>query len=706
MLQNLACQLAACDSLKDKIIMLQSYPEVSRFLGKKTRLRNFIQKVPEVQQLILLQLIAAGQGFLLKGFSKKKTSTLFHQLLPLEKFYAPLGGIVGYQSSIQKLLCKQKPIEEGLSYQKMHGVDLKEETFSIRKAIFNGIEMMDQLAEIYPVGGAADRLQLYDSATGFALPAARLSFLGKTLLEGLIIDLQSREYLHYKLFQKQLVTPIALMTSEEKNNHQQIFKICEEAKWFGRFPENFKFFCQPLVPAINSEGKWCTQISCQIILKPGGHGMIWRLAHEEGIFDWFLSLNRKKALIRQINNPIANTDYGLFAFTGIGLQYNKRFGFASCPRQIDSSEGMNVLIEKILTPTNGSLQFSYTLTNIEYCDFSQFHLTDNPQNPDSIYSQFPSNTNILFADLQSVIEASKQSPLPGMLINLKKNHIPLQQETARLESTMQNIADCFTQTFDAPLSSDRHQDLQTFLTYNYRLKTISAIKHWSSEGSLLETPEQCFLDILMNNQTLLKEKCCFSVPDLVPGSYQNRFPFIFLYHPALGPLYSIISQKIQRGTLEYGSELQLQIAEIHIDSLTVKGSLLIHAEDIMGSLLDNYLHYSETCGRCYLKNVTIDNQGINPNLPNHYWSNQINRHEVCQIILKGMSEFYAQDITLKGNYLIEVPDGYRCYADSTQGEVQFRYEKIHQPTWYWKLSVDENYQFLLQKHLSDNLGVR
>ena len=46
------------------------------------------------------------------------------------------------------------------------------------------------MGEIYPLGGAADRLGLVDPDTGECLPAAMLSYCGRTLLEGLIRDLQ------------------------------------------------------------------------------------------------------------------------------------------------------------------------------------------------------------------------------------------------------------------------------------------------------------------------------------------------------------------------------------------------------------------------------------------------------------------------------------------------------------------------------------
>lgn len=49
---------------------------------------------------------------------------------------------------------------------------------------------LPELGEIYPLGGSGDRLGLVDPDTGECLPAAMLPYCGRTLLEGLIRDLQ------------------------------------------------------------------------------------------------------------------------------------------------------------------------------------------------------------------------------------------------------------------------------------------------------------------------------------------------------------------------------------------------------------------------------------------------------------------------------------------------------------------------------------
>lgn len=49
---------------------------------------------------------------------------------------------------------------------------------------------LPNLGEIYPLGGSADRLGLVDPESGECLPAAMLPYCGRTLLEGLMRDLQ------------------------------------------------------------------------------------------------------------------------------------------------------------------------------------------------------------------------------------------------------------------------------------------------------------------------------------------------------------------------------------------------------------------------------------------------------------------------------------------------------------------------------------
>jgi len=705
-LSHLVEGLKKCGSDQEKIEWLDRDPRVSDWLKKNSWLRLFSQSLSLGHALILKSLVAIGQEDHLFPSSEgtydfsEKLFALLEELFSVEVFYKEIGGIVGYHWILFSFLFQEKHLAQDRGYyHRPSGIDISSENPNVRESIYEGIISLPLLSEIYPVGGAADRLKWIDPETQEPLPASKLIFCGYSLLEGLIRDLQAREYLYFKLFGRQVRVPVAMMTSSEKENHRHVVSLCEEKKWFGRSKDFFRFFCQPVVPTMNKLGKWCLRGSMKLVMKPGGHGVLWKAAKQEGIFDWLESLGIKKTLIRQINNPIAGTDYGLLAFCGIGFRMDKAFGFASCPRQVQSAEGINILIEKKF-PTHST----FCLTNIEYCDFSKCSIEDVPRESGTLFSQFPSNTNILFADIASIKEAVKHWPIPGMLVNLKmlsytdeEGHLQT-EEVARLESTMQNIADYFVASSES-FSSNHDMSLQTYLTYNHRHKTISTIKKLCPQGSLLETPEGCFYDLLQNAHDLLTNYCHVFLPDLPDvESYIQKGPsFLFLYHPALGPLYSIISQKIRGGKWGLRSELKLEIAEVNICHLNLSGSLHIIADQIIGQIDDHgTLHYSEKVGRCCLIHVTIENLGINPQGDHVYWKGDIHRDELCEIIIHGNGEFYAENVHLSGSMKIEVNDGMRLIALEECGTLKFKQEPLDSPTnvWTYHLCDDKSIQLL------------
>jgi UTP---glucose-1-phosphate uridylyltransferase len=682
-------------SIKEKLSWVASLPEVEEFLSRHPFLIS--KEESSERQWVINSVIAIGQGhiFDVSEPSDEAVSSLeelIQQLLVIERFYAEIGGIIGYQQMTLRLLrANQNPAPaHPIKFKHLKGRNISVENREVSRAILWGIDHLPDVAEIYPVGGAADRLRLSDEKSGLELPAARLLFCGRTLLEGMIRDLQAKEYLYFKLKGKQLVTPVAMMTSREKENHAQILSICEEKNWFGRPKESFMFFCQPSVPAMNTKGQWCMHGPLQLLSKPGGHGVIWKLARDCGVFDQLFALGRKKALLRQINNPIAGVDYALLAFTGIGARHDKAFGFASCPRLQNAAEGVNVLVE---IEKEGLSQ--RVLTNIEYPDLKKYNMAHWPAF---------SNTNILFADLKEVERAASRFPIPGLLVNLKKSSYKNQQglveqlEIVRLESTMQNIADYFATPAN---ESDAEEELKCFLTVNKRSKTISTAKREFVLGSsLLETPEGCFLDLLKNAHELLSKYCKIETPQ--PGNAASFFAkgpsFLFFYHPALGPLYSIIAQKVRKGRMARGAELQLEITEADIEGLDLEGSLLILAKQPLGSVdEEGQLTYTHSSAKCTLRSVKVRNQGMDRRCQHVFWKNEIYRKQSCTIILHGSGEFFAANITLRGNLHIEVEEGMRVIAFEENGELRLRKERIEAATWHWDYLVDEEERIKLKR---------
>ena len=84
-------------------------------------------------------------------------------------------------------------------------------------------------------------------------------------------------------------------------------------------------------------------------MRPGGHGVIWKMMLDEGVFDWLESKNRRAAIVRQVSNPMAATDTILFGLSGFGFSEKKAMGFASCERVVGASEGMNVVQHRCIS---------------------------------------------------------------------------------------------------------------------------------------------------------------------------------------------------------------------------------------------------------------------------------------------------------------------------------------------------------------------
>lgn len=714
-LNRLLDRLQREKSLRNRLIVLDEQPDVSAYFLAHSKIKSAINDLDEESQYVLKSVIAIGQGEMifqkLEDFQSnaKQLQELIGILKEVEHFYQELGGVIGYHITMLQFLQdknKDTPAKNGHTcYFKPEGMKISELSPQVRQMIRWGIKSLPQIGEIFPVGGAGDRLNLHHEITGKALPSAQLHFNGFTLLAGLIRDLQAREYLYYKLTGKQLLTPIAMMTSLEKENHQHVLSICESNHWFDRPKDSFRLFMQPLVPVLTIEGDWAVSEPLKLILKPGGHGVIWKLAQDAGVFQWLEELGRSKVLLRQINNPIAGIDYGLLAFVGVGCNENRKFGFASCDRLLNTSEGMNVLIE-----SKEGDNYNYTITNIEYTDFKEKGIQDIPLDPKSKYSQFPANTNILFIDIQALQNGLKVSSLPGMLINMKTSISCLDREghirdikAGRLETMMQNIADVFVDSYSRQLTKDETAQLSTYVTFNERRKTISVTKkHWDSNQPILETPEGCFFELLQNHEELLSKYCHMQLPVLgTEEDFIKSGPsFIFSYHPALGPIYEVIAQKINRGKLAKGSELRLEIAEIEIENLDLVGSLQVHAQDIMGHRIPGkgYLQYSDHGSKCILKNITVRNAGIDFSVTsNVYWRNQIKRHETLLIRLGEKAEFYADGVNFNKGLHIDVPDHHRAIAVQNGDEVEIHLERIKSPSWYWHYAFDEEDRIVLIK---------
>ncbi len=707
-LTPLVKSLEQTGSVDEKLNLLNRDQSIQHYLSQSHFLDSFLKESSPDEEYAIKSIIIIDQApivFNMKQAGSDKSDrlkSLLKRLIEIENFYQQIGGIIGYHLAVLTSILTRKEICLRTAYHPPAGLYVDPDHAEVRQCIRWGIENLDQIAEIYPIGGAGDRLNLMDEVTGKPQPVAILPFMGRSLLEGLIRDLQALEYLYYKLYNKQLHTPVAMMTSEEKENHGKIYKIVESHGWFGRSPDTYYFFMQPLVPVITIDGNWSLSSCLNLTLKPGGHGVIWKLAQEKGILDKLISQNRKHALVRQINNPLAGIDGAMMALSGIGCKNGKSLGFLSCERLLNSAEGIDVLVE-----TKKDNGYSYCISNIEYTGFVQKGMDEVPQSDGRGDSCFPANTNILYVNLPAIQKALKKCSIPGKLINMKTN-VPFIDEEGnltevkggRLESTMQNIADYLEDSFPHRMQREDCRDkLQTFIIFNDRIKTISTTKNsYKSGESPLSTPEQTYFDYLSNNMQLFKEKCRFQIPpQLSLEDYLKAGPnCIIIFHPALGPLYSIIAQKIRRGWLAKNAELQLEVAEVDISDLDLEGSLLIESDCPLGIMnSENILQYGNE-NRCTLRQVCVRNRGIDRQTAKNYWKNQIANREALKIILHEGAEFHAEKVMIKGNCVYEVPPYHRMVVTpNAQGKCVAELTKIDGPTWEWKYAFDDDNRVVL-----------
>ncbi|XVF24165.1 hypothetical protein REPUB_Repub13aG0103800 [Reevesia pubescens] len=758
-LKTLRLKLSTSKTLKQKHKVLDSDSTVKRFLNTQGFERVFGSPGLGLNELFLLKcLVAAGQGHVLdmgfgfeererdgvrssvktalyalvemiekldvnnggnggrQGFVKTQNGSvlvaeesedlkkLLKILGEIEKFYDCIGGIIGYQIMVLELLAESSlEMQTTNQSQRVHesmeclfleihpptGCDLSQNPEYASQAALWGIEGLPDLGEIYPLGGSADRLGLVDPDTGECLPAAMLPYCGRTLLEGLIRDLQAREFLYFKLYGKQCITPVAIMTSSAKNNHQHITSLCERLGWFGRGRSSFQLFEQPLVPAVSAEdGQWLVRKPFVPVCKPGGHGVIWKLAYDKGIFQWFYDHGRKGATVRQVSNVVAATDMTLLALAGIGLHHEKKLGFASCKRNSGATEGINVLIEK----KNLDGKWAYGLSCIEYTEFDKFGITNGPPSPDSLQAEFPANTNILYVDLPSaelVGSTRSERSLPGIVLNTKKSIVYSDcfgnwhsVPGGRLECTMQNIADNFLNTYSSRCYKRVEDNLDTFIVYNERRRVTSSAKkkRKHADRSL--------------HQVEGNDKYVESGP-----------PFLIFLHPALGPLWEVTRQKFSGGSISRDSELQIEVAEFLWRNVQLEGSMIIAAENIMGSTRvdengEPILQHGHRCGRCKLHNVKVLNDGIDwSSGDNVYWKHDVCRFEALKVILHGNAEFEADNVTIQGNRVFEVPDGYRLKVTSGDPGLAVQLYPISEDlmdsgSWFWKYNINGSHILL------------
>lgn len=582
-----------------------------------------LEILSEQDQQLVQSLLKIKQQHLVRHLVLFPNSPILAVLRDIDRFYQKSGGIVGYQDLVSKLLKKDQSSCEFIHRPVYTSIVSNSELVDL--AIEKGIENLADFCEIYVVGGAADRMGFFHEKTKEPMPAAAFLFMGKPLLEHLIDDLKAREALYYQRYRKKLITPIGLLTSDEKNNYQRILSLLEENNYFGRPKDSFIFIRQPMVPAVDDEGNWALEQEGNLILKPSGHGALWHACCEQKIFAKLFQLNKKYALIRQINNPLAGIDYNLLAFPGMCLLKQKKFGFFVTRRKKGNPEGAIVFKFK-----EGQQHYKIA-TNVEYCTIENETLSED----------FPANTNLLFADLKAAEQAAINNPFCGAILNFKSQDT---SALARLELSMQNLSESFEDE-----SLDFHQEHQhVLLVMQERNKAISTIKKLRFDFlEQNETPLKAFFDLFLAYEKLFKENCHFQMPhwDQSFETLMKNPPYLFFLDKRFGPLFSEISKKIRHWHLDQNAYVDLQLSQGHLEQVTVNGALKI--EDIS----------EDQSAFCLMSSVKIENEGFNFQSFDPFFHKKGDFKEILQITLHPKSRLIISDSLFHGPLKIEVKEG-------------------------------------------------
>ena len=168
-LEPLVNALRAQSEISEKLRLLAQESLVKAELQHLPLLQGFLKHVSLETQFVIHTLLAIGEAsFIFYGIEKEPDwheclSKLAEQLWNIEIFYDAIGGIVGYHVTVLKLIAQYKVSREidSIRYLKPEGMDISLKTTEVNQAIHWGIESLPEMAEIYPVGGAGDRLALH-----------------------------------------------------------------------------------------------------------------------------------------------------------------------------------------------------------------------------------------------------------------------------------------------------------------------------------------------------------------------------------------------------------------------------------------------------------------------------------------------------------------------------------------------------------------
>lgn len=538
-----------------------------------------------------------GQSELVTGRSEQELEAIANQLERVDNNYP--GGVLSYLERARKLLEDSKNSVNPLQGYKPSlppsvNPEIGSEEFFRLEA--KGERCMTKCAFILVAGGLGERLQYDDIKIG--------------LLTNITVEMTYIEYYFRCIRQIELSrdesdpktpAPMVIMTSSD--THDKTVRLLEEHDYYGLKKEQIVILQQERVPALaNNEALMAfSEEAGAIQMKPHGHGDVHSLIHAAGLPPKWIAEGYEWCFFFQDTNALALR--AMPVLLGISADRDFHFNSLCIPRYPQEAVGAICKLERADGKQPMTLNIEYNV--LDALLKSAGLGGDVPSSPDSKYSAFPGNCNILGLQLKPYNNLLKEGK--GAVPEFVN---PKYADSSRSKFKSPTRLECMMQEF-ARLYKDPNRVGCTILDRWFCFSTVknglavakqkldagnSPECAFSAESDLYQANVQCLR--IACDQLLIKCSCAEPKTVEFQGIRYPLGPRLFI-DPLFGLTISQIKSKLQKGAAKEVSISDRSsvgiIGPAQFSALCVDGSLRIVAP--IGGITN-------------LGNVTIKNEGV------------------------------------------------------------------------------------------------
>lgn len=562
----------------------------------------------------------------------------------------------------------------------------------IKEAALLALSRLNEIIFAAVVGGTAERMQYLDTQ-GKPLPQATFPFLPLSrgdifkLHADEIIALKNLYFLTRESSEQPLNIPYFMMTSDITD--RKIMEDFETHSYFGLGKRNVNRVVQALVPVVSEDGRWLRVDRYRLNTKPHGHGDFWQLYFNSAAQAELAENMKNFTLVLQGNNPFVLAH--ALEFAGLGIKRDAAFGLATCPREAKAPEGSVVLAQ--------DEKRRLSIRNIEYAVMTAFGIKDEAL-PETGYSAYPGNLNLLFGDTRKIRPIVAQNPFPGEIINLQKPQDSFGDGKkvlgGRGESQVQGVAE--------EITASTLKRLPTFVMNAQRGSHPSS--HFdvfkNKPGSPRDTVASCrqnYSDRAAARLLIAGVNVEYTMKKDAGGKDLPTTSSVIELTPAFANRQDILNAKIRGGKIAQGSTVYLSGFHTNIIDLDVTGDFEIKVENEIGDTqlakdnLGQVIPDPARAGKVRINGLTVKNAGRKKVLEeSQIWQGNFEDKEHCRIVIKGNGELVVEPGTvIEGDFDLVIEDHGRVILSSKPGRgYQITQEKITEPSWRYRVTLNHS----------------